>query len=183
MTPAELFDDPWAFGPWCWIVDRVELLPDQEPCRGMQGLWPLEDEMRRILSDLAGDPVYVGLTLLQPYASAIAAGVKRVENRPWRRPIPRGGLWVGLHAGASLYIPEEEVQTFRACRRTRAAQARDWTENVLDEWRAPPMRGEPHWPNAPTATELPLGCMLGAMRISAILRYPDGPSLLDPVSP
>jgi len=48
------------------------------------------------------------LTLWQPWASAIMAGAKRVENRPWaprqlldRAPQP---LWVALHASPRLQV-------------------------------------------------------------------------------
>lgn len=40
--PHELRDNPWAFGKWCYIVDRVVLLPEPMPCAGMNGSWPVE---------------------------------------------------------------------------------------------------------------------------------------------
>jgi hypothetical protein len=46
------------------------------------------------------------LTLQQPYATAICPGPKRTENRPKatvRMPLPKGGLWLGLHAGKTWY--------------------------------------------------------------------------------
>lgn len=177
MTPADLRDDPWAFGPWCWVVDRVELLPEPVPCRGMQGLWPVDDgAIARALWELVPDiRVWSALTLLQPYASAIAIGPKRIENRPWRRRIPAGGLWIGLHAGAALYCPDEAVIPYRECGRPRAEQARDYVEGVLDDWREVWPLPSPHWTNAPTVAELPLGCMLGAIHIAAILPYPESP--------
>lgn len=176
MTPADLRDDPWAFGPWCWVVDRVELFSAPYACRGMQGLWPVTE---RVLVDALDALVddrrqWSALTLLQPYASAIAYGPKRVENRPWRRRVPPGGMWVGLHAG-QLWGNPDLLVPFRQCGRTKAAQVRDQVEETLDEWRAPPLPGEPHWPNAPTVAELPLGCMLGAIHIAAILPYPESP--------
>lgn len=160
MTPEQLRADPWAFGPWCWVVDRVESFGgDPRPCRGMQGLWPIgHGELRDALFDLVGMDVRWGLTLLQPYASAIIAGPKRVENRPWRRMIPDNGLWVGLHAGKTLY------------------GGPDAAEDMLDEWRDGPcslLPDTPHWPKAPCVAELPLGCMLGAVHIRQILRYSD----------
>ena len=39
--------DPWAFGPYCWVLkDPIELIKPV-PCRGYQGLWnvPLEVEL------------------------------------------------------------------------------------------------------------------------------------------
>lgn len=178
LTPNDLLADRWAFGPWCWVVDVVELLPVPIPCRGMQGLWPVEDsseEAAQALDDLV--PVKVltwsALTLLQPYASAIAYGPKRIENRLWRRAVPPGGLWVGLHAGSALYCPEEELIPFRVCRRSREEQAQEFVEAVLDDWRDPLTPIGPHWPDAPTVCELPRGVLLGAMRISQILPYPE----------
>lgn len=107
MTPAELAADPWAFGPWCFVIDDVRVLDTPIPVRGMQGIWPLVEEHRTVLSALCPMDTYVtsALTLLQPYASAIAYGTKRIENRPWRRTLPPHGLWVGLHAGVSWYSP------------------------------------------------------------------------------
>ncbi len=112
--------------------------------------------------DLVGEDVRSALTLLQPYASAIAVGPKRVENRPWRRTIPPGGLWVGLHAGKTFYDGQDE------------------SESLLDCWRIQDVAfpDDPHWPNAPCTAELPLGCMLGAMHVREILRYPEPGSLL-----
>lgn len=157
MTPAQLLADPWAFGPWCWIVGEVRLLPTPIPCRGMQGLWPNQGiDPRRAFVD-AGIPIpQSALTLQQPYATAIALGPKRVENRPWRRTIPPGGLWVGLHAGKGLYS--------RASLLVRCWTAREEVEH-----------GEPFglWPECPPLENMPRGAMLGAMHIRSIERYPD----------
>jgi len=50
------------------------------------------------------------LTLKQPMASAIAAGVKQTENRPRRlvsdRRLP---LWVGIHAGLGIWPVDIDV--------------------------------------------------------------------------
>lgn len=179
MTPAELRADPWAFGPWCWVVDQVELFELPFPCRGMQGLWPVEGGMVEALDGLVGwdgprARDWSALTLLQPYASAIASGHKRIENRPWRRTIPPGGLWVGLHAGAALYDRFDAVMPYRFCRRTREEQVREHVDHQLDVWRSPmaPVFGQPGWPDAPTSSELPRGVMLGAMHFTACLPYP-----------
>lgn len=188
MTPAELLDDPWATGPWCWRVGEVRLLPEPIACRGMQGLWPVEDideSVAQALDDLVPGRVrtWTALTLLQPYASAIAAGVKRIENRPWRRAIGPKGMWVGLHAGKALYIPDDAVLPKRVCGQTRAEQAREYTEDLLNGWRVRNvLRSEPYWPDAPAVDDLPLGVMLGAMHVAEILRYPEGGSLFDGVA-
>jgi hypothetical protein len=153
VTPAELLDDPWAFGEWCFILDEVRLLPTPIPCRGMQGWWPLSAALRLDLYKATGEQVNSALTLQQPYASAISHGPKRIENRPQRRRISPGGVWLGLHAGKALY---------------------DRAGVLLMEWRSGP---DPLWPDAPTLTDLPLGVLLGAMHVTECLRYPEASPL------
>lgn len=160
MTPAELRADPWAFGPWCWVVDDVKLLPEPVPCRGMQGLWPVSAELRLRLFSATGVQVGHALTLLQPYASAIAIGPKRIENRPWRRVLPPGGLWIGLHAGKALFGGRPNV----------VGMLRIWRRE--GGWR--PEAPDPTWLEAPQVDDLPLGAMLGAVHVAEILRYPEG---------
>jgi hypothetical protein len=49
----ELHDNPWAVGPWCWILGRVRPLPRPVPCRGRQSLWTLpKDVEARVLEQL-----------------------------------------------------------------------------------------------------------------------------------
>lgn len=36
---AGKFHNPWAFGPWCWVLERVRPLPTPIPVKGLQGLW------------------------------------------------------------------------------------------------------------------------------------------------
>lgn len=37
---AELADDPWAEGPWCWLLEGPLLKLDKPfPCAGQRGLW------------------------------------------------------------------------------------------------------------------------------------------------
>lgn len=150
MRPEELLADTWAFGPWCWVVDEVRLLDRPIPCRGMQGLWPVTDRaLVDALDAAAGDRrQWSALTLLQPYASAIAVGPKRIENRPWRRRVPPGGLWVGLHAGKQPYDRAEDLVTL-------------WRVGV--------------WPEVPRLADMPFGAMLGAVRVAEIVRHPNEP--------
>jgi hypothetical protein len=88
-----------------------------------------------------------GLTLIQPYASAIIAGPKRVENRsrPLRRKLtpleqrirpndPAGSQWVAIHAGKRLW------------------------KHVVPEMRR-------LWPECPDATDLPRNAVLGCARV------------------
>lgn len=166
MTPAQLRSDPWATGPFCFVVAEVRLFERPVPCRGLQGFWPTTPKgqigrsaLARALADLAGVRVPSALTLQQPYAMAIAAGVKTVENRTWRREIPEAGLWTGLHAGKTLYgSPERSALLVRLWRRPPSEQHL-WPEVPL-------------WPDCPPLEQLPRGVMLGVMRISACLPYP-----------
>jgi hypothetical protein len=150
MSPEELLADPWAFGPWCWHVAEVRLLRDPVKARGMNGLWPLNQSQVDALAEL-GVRARSGLTLRQPFASAIAIGPKRIENRPRRMTIEPGGTWVGLHAGITDYEDAEGV--LRACVQTG------------------------RWLGAPALADLPRGMLLGAMLIDGVHRYPVGPAL------
>ena len=79
------------------------------------------------------------VTVLQPYASAIAAGVKPWENRPRPIRLDDGPIWLALHAGLKLYPSAEIYQ--RAYRKSGV------------------------WPDAPDLAALPMGAILGVMRI------------------
>ena len=71
------------------------------------------------------------VTVLQPYASAIAAGVKPWENRPRPIRLDDGPIWLALHAGLKLYPSAEIYQ--RAYRKSGM------------------------WPDAPDLAALPMG--------------------------
>lgn len=46
--------DPWACGPWCWVLDRVRPLPYPVAAIGLQGLWcPGGELMRQVDRQLA----------------------------------------------------------------------------------------------------------------------------------
>jgi len=155
---SDLASDPWAFGPWCWCIDDVRLLREPIPARGMQGLWaisaaPVVDAMDALVGDRQR---WSALTLLQPFASAIAVGPKRIENRPWRRRVPPGGMWVALHAGKGLYDRADLL--VRAWRETSAAEGG-------------PLFGL--WPEAPDLEAMPRGALLGMMHVARIVRYPE----------
>ena len=156
MTPDDLVLDPWALGPVCFVIDEVRCLPKPIPCRGAQGWWSFDSEMYAPLAELACAPLRRALTLQQPYASAIAVGPKRVENRTVGRRIPPQGLWVGLHAGKTLYRPESAHGRLAA-----------WWNEELSEWR------RELWPDAPSVEALPFGAMLGVMHVAVCLRYPE----------
>lgn len=39
-------DDPFAVGPWCWMLENVRLLDSPVACGGRQGLWTPPAEFR-----------------------------------------------------------------------------------------------------------------------------------------
>lgn len=164
MTPEALRADRWATGPWCWCIGDVKLLPQPMALRGMQGLFPLPDAHERALRALVRDNIAGCLSLQQPFATAIATGPKRVENRPWRRML-LGPMWVGLHAGKAWY------------------GGRDLAAGLVRVWKRPPEEHQrlpeyPLWAQCPELDDMPRGVLLGAMRIDAIVRYPARGTLL-----
>jgi hypothetical protein len=148
---AQLFDNPWAFGPYCWMIDRVIALPEPVHVSGLQGLWPVKppllEQLRNLCPEASG--LSTALTIKQPYASAILLGKKRVENRVWRRTLPAGGLWLGLHAASTLY---------------------PYTHDLIREFRTKGPHGA-LWPDVPSIDRLPLGKMLGIFHVSEILPF------------
>jgi len=42
--PHKLDDDPFAFGPYCWVLDNVQRLPEPIEYRGAQSLWELRTD-------------------------------------------------------------------------------------------------------------------------------------------
>lgn len=155
-SPEALRSNRWAFGPWCFVVGEVKLLPSPLEARGMNGTWPMDARHRLIILDLFGELVYQALTLQQPYASALASGSKTVENRSFRRTISEGGKWYGLHSGKTFYGGMFSAQ------------------KLLDGWRSDPEGLPSMWPEAPTRLlSLPRGVLLGIVRFDACVRHPD----------
>ncbi|GMV38771.1 MAG: hypothetical protein AMXMBFR64_04870 [Myxococcales bacterium] len=86
-------------------------------------------------------PLLRGLSVIQPWATALVHGPKDVENRSWGRHVPRGGLWLAIHASKTQPDPES--------------------------WAAV----EELWPEAPRAGVLALGVVLGVVRIDWICKH------------
>lgn len=84
------------------------------------------------------------LTVQQPFASAIIAGPKRVENRPWAptRPLP---MWIAIHAGVGSFhlLP---------------ADFDSWLDRI--------------WPGR-QGVPLPRGVFLGVARVDRVVRGRD----------
>jgi hypothetical protein len=181
LKAADLLKDRWAFGPWCYTV--AELFTLSAPLaisRGMLGFWPLETAVAATLHTLTGRAVNLGMTLQQPYASAIAYGPKRIENRPQRRSLPPEGLWVALHAGGTLYCPEQRLKSATDAGDSQRSARYLYVHDLLDEWRhgftADGAKCVPMWEDAPDSVAgLPLSCILGVMRLEGPNRYPDKP--------
>lgn len=90
------------------------------------------------------------LSLQQPYANALLWGPKTIENRPRRIfRVPPGGIWLAIHAS----------RTFCGGSAENRAQVCDLVRSM--------------WPEMPPANRLPLGCILGAVRIDWESPYPD----------
>jgi len=43
--------DPWFFGPFGWVLATVHALPEPILCRGMWGLWPVNEVMARKIDE------------------------------------------------------------------------------------------------------------------------------------
>lgn len=53
-------------------------------------------------------PVLKTLTVKQPFAAAILAGRKRVENRTWKPENFRPGTWYALHTSREMAAPDDD---------------------------------------------------------------------------
>lgn len=154
---ADLLANPWAFGPFCYVVGEV--VPFGAPLlgiKGMLGRWGLDSSTAAVVRAVSGVDVRVGFTLQQPYASAIAYGPKRIENRPTRWIVPPEGIWMAIHAGATLYGGKHRTGELLA-----AWQGHDIDRDDFGLWRG-----------CPPLEDLPRSAILGVMRIDHCLAYP-----------
>ena len=101
------------------------------------------------------------LTIKQPFASAIMAGVKRVENRSWAPNLPPSGLWVAVHAAASFHPSGPELDALRsAWPAKKPPEARSSREDASTT-------RPRHVPQAMRSLDAyPLGAILGLMHLS-----------------
>lgn len=51
VTPdhPDVKDDPYAWGPFCWLLPVVDVLREPVPCSGHQGLWKLPAPVRKAI--------------------------------------------------------------------------------------------------------------------------------------
>jgi len=59
-----------------------------------------------------------GLTIIQPWAAAIALGPKRIENRTWRPSNRMLGEFIAIHAGKKVdtsWVTEAFIWDRREC--------------------------------------------------------------------
>src|SRR5262249_20902135 len=68
----ECQDQPWAEGPWCWILGRVRRLETPIPWRGAQGFFDVPD------AELAGAAFVPDAELAPATGSAVASGWRGV---------------------------------------------------------------------------------------------------------
>lgn len=102
-----------------------------------------------------------GITIRQPWASAILAGLKRYENRSWVPRQLREGrpCWLALHAGRLDPALDQVVG------------AQEVPESVVGEiggagWAKPVRHWDlvrEHWPTMPPRDRLPTGSVVGAV--------------------
>jgi len=127
---------------------------------GTEAAEQLRDDLIRALQ--AGPSVPI-LTVLQPYASALVIGPKPGENRGWKPHTIRGGLLL-IHAAVRMYPGV-----------TRGDFALP----------LPGAGGKAMWPECPRFEKLPMGGIIGAVRISEFRPvpsdlYPEDPWLCGP---
>jgi hypothetical protein len=117
----------------------------------------------RLFPDVApGEPIF-GLTMQQPFGSAIIDGPKRIENRPWEPPRRLRGraFWLAMHAGATLYPDVDRA---------------DFTEPPYSTRKAAPAL----WPACPPFAAMPKRAILGAVRVIGWERLDEGDDRLGP---
>lgn len=47
--------DPWATGPVCFVLDRVQKLPRPIKCRGGRGLWTIPDDLEALIQNVGNE--------------------------------------------------------------------------------------------------------------------------------
>lgn len=116
----------------------------------------------------------LALTVKQPWASALCAGVKPVENRSWAPKALRNGeaLWVAVHAGTLDRALDQAV----APRPVEEGPVGDvggsgWQRPVTgwDRLR------EEAWPAMPERGRLPTRAVIGAVCFQGLARVEDLP--------
>lgn len=80
------------------------------------------------------------LTVKQPWASLIASGVKRIENRSWRPPAALVGQRIAIHAGAGW---DKRGERHTTARRGELPQGRVVCTAIID--RVVEASDDPFW--------------------------------------
>lgn len=100
----------------------------------------------------------IAITLWQPWASLIAAGVKTVETRSWRPPQKTTGRWVAIHAGKTVRGTGEIVNSLQHPHREDVHVVNDaMVEHFGERW----------------ATEIPYGKIVCIARVTRIVKFPN----------
>lgn len=74
--------DPWALGPWCWILDRVWRLAEPIPAVGALGLWDPGEDASRALYRLVLSEIGTPIDARQRDASTGTGGDASPPGRP-----------------------------------------------------------------------------------------------------
>ena len=98
-----------------------------------------------------------GLTLHQPFATLVMAGVKCLETRSWGWHTAKPGTRIAIHSA-------KRIPSY-----ARDAMAGDHFQQALDELDAVRRHEDP------TSELLPLGCILGSVELLECVRTPDDP--------
>lgn len=57
LPPHERAFGDFTQGRYLWLLDQVRALPEPIPCKGAQGLWPLDADLDRRVLDQVAEPV------------------------------------------------------------------------------------------------------------------------------
>lgn len=122
------------------------------------GWWP---GIRPFPEVALGEPVF-GLTVLEPFASSIIHGPKRVENRkdaPPDRLCKGHAFWILVHTGSRLY-PGVTREDFTLPRSTVDPSPCEGDLGLGDDEDAPPL-----WPDCPPFAAFEPRAIIGAARV------------------
>lgn len=108
----------------------------------------------RLFPDVAKGEQLFGLSVRQPFASAIIEGPKRLENRGAKPParLCGGAFWIAVHAGSALFDGAEEEHFTEA--------PLGLSDGCVFETNDPPL-----WPDCPPFASMPRRAVLGAARV------------------
>lgn len=102
------------------------------------------------------------LTVWNPWAWAIARGLKPIENRTWKPPTPLLGEWIAIHAGKKLDRDPDSIASWRAMVEATEGRAR------------PPL------PKTVSLGEMPASAIVAVARLVGVVEQSDDPWFVGP---